>query len=108
MPIYRAQKPDYLDDPATIRNLTDWSGTSDGYCKQAKKMGLPTDQCKADWELLWGRVWVKINADREFLLLWFASPELRALVPKDWTVVFENGPVTLLRTGAVAKPRLPQ
>lgn len=99
MPIYRAQKPDYLDDPATIRNLTDWSGTSEGYCKQAKKMGLPTDQCKTDWELLWGRVWTKINVDRDYLLLWFASPELREIVPKEWEVIYDQGPVTLLRTG---------
>ncbi|MFO0667092.1 MAG: hypothetical protein U0174_24280 [Polyangiaceae bacterium] len=100
MPIYRPTKPDYLDDPAAIRKLTDWSSTPADYCKLGKKMGLPTEQCRADWVKLWERIWEKVNVDRDYVLLWYPADELRQILPKQWTVAYENGPILLMKTNA--------
>ncbi|MFO0667093.1 MAG: hypothetical protein U0174_24285 [Polyangiaceae bacterium] len=97
MPIYRPGDMSPLDDPSYMQRLTASANSMKGFCKVQKRLGLAGQPCADAWASTWSEVWRLASDEKDYVLLWGATDEVRAGAPRSWEVVHTDGPLVLLK-----------
>lgn len=107
MPIYRPGKASPLDEPGHMQRLVESANTQRGFCQTQKRLGVHGQNCENAWRGAWSEVWHLAEDEKDYVLLWGASDEVRAETPPWWEVVHADGPLVLMQVHkktALGKP----
>ena len=70
-------------------------GTSDWMCNSLRSGGVFVDDCESAWRGLWAQFWRDALPKYDHLLIWDATPEAQALVPRAYRVKFRQDRLTI-------------
>ncbi len=74
-------------------------------CRAIHREGLFDPDCTAEWHERWNEFWAAATPAFDHVLLWDASPEARALVPRDYHVVFQRDRLAIYARSPSASAR---
>ena len=66
-----------------------------GLCVRLLKGNVVENDCNGAVRALWGGFWAEALPRYDHVLVWDGTPEARALVPREYTPVFERGRLTI-------------
>lgn len=97
MPIYRPGKVSPLDEPGHTQMLAASAATVKGFCKAQTERAVPESACEAMWHSTWSEVWKLAEDEKDYVLLWGPTDDVRKEAPPWWEVVHTDGPLVLLQ-----------
>ena len=69
---------------------------SDWMCGYLRSGGVVIQDCEGEWRERWADFWREAEPRFDHVLMWRAPPEVMALVPGDYRVVFQRDELTIL------------
>ena len=90
MPIMYRAPPDFLMDPVLIRHFAAKMATCASYCASAQKSGVPSDDCRAKYDLIWESFWRRVTQRFDHVILWQPPADVLERVAPNYARAFEN------------------
>ena len=92
MPIMRTHAPTtFVEDPVRIREFQGVAHDPSCYCGALERNGFSDVDCAARWKDTWREFWAEAAPRYDYVLLWGATPELRATVPSEYVLQMSRG-----------------
>ena len=73
-------------------------------CVRLLKGNVVENDCDAAFRAVWGGFWAEATPLYDHVLVWEGTAEARALIPSDYTLVFERGRLTIYERSPASAP----
>lgn len=92
--MYRDAPPDRWNH-LVLEGFAPGMRSADGMCDFLHQNNLRPDDCPREYRERWAEFWAEATPRFDHVLMWEATPEVRANVPVTYRVSFEQGPLSI-------------
>jgi hypothetical protein len=99
-PVMYREPPPTQFNHLVLESFAPGMRTAESLCGVLRQEGVAVEDCAAEWRRRWAEFWRAAEPRYDHVLMWSAPPEVAALVPADYRVVFQRDELTILARDA--------